>query len=96
MTTVIQKTFIPDFYLEDLSLLDSKCDFHRTANYTHFKVIIPLVGCGTISHHTNTSIVYTNVVKNKPFDEKAVINRLPILDIPIRCTYPKKVCLVQS
>jgi hypothetical protein len=92
MTVSLRKEFIPDFYLEDLGLLDAMCEFARDANYTHFKLVIPLVSCGTVSHHTNTTILYTNVIQNKPIDENVVINRLPALEIPIRCSYPKKVC----
>jgi len=61
-----------------------------TANGTHFSLVAPLMGCGTVSSHTNEAVVYSNNVQADELDFEGVITRIPDLLIPFSCYYTKE------
>ncbi|EDO37401.1 predicted protein [Nematostella vectensis] len=91
MTVYLRRDFLADFYLEDLRLRDTSCEFQSSQNWTHFELVVPLMRCGTESRHTNESLIYSNIVRQKPIDPNAFINRMPIIEIPLQCAYAKRV-----
>ena len=61
-----------------------------TANETHFSLVAPLMGCGTVTSHTNEAVVYSNHVEEDEVDFEGVITRVPELSIPFSCYYTKE------
>ncbi|XP_078377512.1 uncharacterized protein LOC144660683 isoform X1 [Oculina patagonica] len=61
-----------------------------TANETHFSLVAPLMGCGTVTSHTNEAVVYSNHVEEDAVDMEGVITRMPELSIPFSCYYTKE------
>lgn len=61
-----------------------------TANETHFSLVAPLVGCGTVSSHTGEAVVYSNHVEEDEVELEGVVTRMPELSIPFSCYYTKE------
>ena len=61
-----------------------------TGNETHFSLVAPLMGCGTVSSHTGEDVVYSNQVEEEEVEIEGVISRMPELAIPFSCYYTKE------
>lgn len=61
-----------------------------TGNETHFSLVAPLVGCGTVSSHTGEAVVYSNQIEEEEVEIEGVISRMPELTIPFSCYYTKE------
>lgn len=86
MSISLPKSLLAGINREDLGLLDCNCE--ATDNNTHFVLSTPLIGCGTFSRHSDTSVVYSNTVRNI-LQSTAVITRSPEIKINFSCHYPK-------
>ena len=86
MSISLPKSLLASVDREDLRLLDSNCT--ATENSTHFVLTTSLIGCGTFSRHTNSSVVYSNKVR-QVHPEAAVITRAPEIQISFSCYYSK-------
>ena len=71
-----------------LRLVDRTC--RAQENETHFSLIAPLMGCGTVSSHTNDAVVYSNKVEEQEIGYEGMISRMPELTIPFSCYYTKE------
>ena len=86
MSIALPKALLLGAKREELALLDSNCK--PTDNATHFVLTTLLIGCGTLSKHSNTSVVYSNMVRLVP-PPTAVITRAPEVKIHFSCHYSK-------
>ena len=86
MSIALPKTLLLGAKREELGLLDSNCK--PTDNSTHFVLTTLLTGCGTLSKHSNTSVVYSNMVR-LVLPPTAVITRAPEVKIHFSCHYSK-------
>lgn len=71
-----------------LNLNDPSCNGQD--NETHFSLVAPLMGCGTVSSHTDDAVVYSNSVTEIDVEYEGVISRMPELRIPFSCYYTKE------
>ena len=71
-----------------LNLNDPSCKGQD--NETHFSLVAPLMGCGTVSSHTDDAVVYSNSVTEIDVEYEGVISRMPELRIPFSCYYTKE------
>ena len=79
MKVAIKKDLIPDFELGDLCLRETYCQLMEASqNETHFFLALPLTACGTSIEHTNESVIYSNLVKDRPLGAESVIVRLQV------------------
>lgn len=86
MSIALPKTLLLGANREELGLLDSNCK--PTDNNTHFVLTTLLTGCGTLSKHSNSSVVYSNMVR-LVLPPTAVITRAPEVKIHFSCHYSK-------
>ena len=86
MSISLPKSLLVRVDREDLRLLDSNCT--AAENSTHFALTTTLIGCGTSSRHTESSVVYSNMVRQVP-PPTAVITRAPEVQISFSCHYSK-------
>ena len=86
MSISLPKTLLASIDRENLQLLDPNCT--ATENSTHFVLTTTLIGCGTSSNHTESSVVYSNMVRHV-HPKKAVITRAPEVKISFSCHYSK-------
>ena len=77
MEVDISKSFIPNFKIEELRLIDPDCQTIKSENTTYFTIFAPLVGCGTTTEHTAENVIYRNMVKDQDVSE-AIISRLQV------------------
>lgn len=84
----VEREVLNGFKPVDLRLDNRSCI--ATANGTHFSLVAPLMGCGTVSSHTDEAVVYSNTVQEDEVDFEGVITRMPELSIPFSCYYTKE------
>ena len=81
MRVHIDKTFIPDFRLNDLRLLDPNCQPPKSENNSYVTITVALTSCGTTIEHTGESVIYRNMVKDG-YEPQAIISRLQVCFMP--------------
>ena len=86
MSITLPKSLLVSIDRENLQLLDPTCT--ATENSTHFALTTTLIGCGTSSSQTESSLVYSNRVRHVP-PVTAVITRAPEVQISFSCHYSK-------
>ena len=86
MSISLPKSLLVSIDRENLHLLDPNCT--ATENSTHFVLTTTLIGCGTYSNHTESSVVYSNMVRHV-LPMTAVITRAPEIKISFSCHYSK-------
>lgn len=86
MLISLPKALLARVAREDLRLLDSNCT--ATENATHFVLTTSLIGCGTFNRHTDSSVIYSNKVR-QVYSETVIITRSPEIQISFSCHYAR-------
>lgn len=86
MSISLPKALLARVSGEDLRLLDSNCS--ATENATHFVLTTSLTRCGTFGRHTDSSIIYSNEVR-QVYPETVIITRAPEIQISFSCHYSR-------
>nr|XP_058973727.1 uncharacterized protein LOC131800068 [Pocillopora verrucosa] len=86
MSISLPKALLATVAREDLRLLDSNCT--ATENATHFVLTTSLIGCGTFNRHTDSSVIYSNKVR-QVYSETVIITRAPEIQISFSCHYSR-------
>ena len=86
MSISLPKALLATVAREDLRLLDSNCT--ATENATHFVLTTSLIGCGTFNRHTDSSVIYSNKVR-QVYSETVIITRAPEIQISFSCHYAR-------
>lgn len=84
----VEQKLLNGFKSSYLRLVDRTC--RAQENETHFSLIAPLMGCGTVSSHTDDAVVYSNNVEEQEIGYEGMISRMPELTIPFSCYYTKE------
>ena len=84
MSISLPKALLATVAQEDFRLLDS--NFTATENATHFVLTTSLIGCGTFNRHTDSSVIYSNKVR-QVYSETVIITRDPDIQISSSCHY---------
>ena len=84
MSISLPKALLATVAREDFRLLDS--NFTATENATHFVLTTSLIGCGTFNRHTDSSVIYSNKVR-QVYSETVIITRDPDIQISSSCHY---------
>ena len=72
-------------YPRRLALNDPSC--RPFVNRTHVIASTLLIGCGTKTRYTATSVIYSNILRTLPPRRSALISRGKKVDIPFHCEY---------
>lgn len=72
-------------YPRRLALNDPSC--RAFVNRTHVIASTILIGCGTKTRYTTTSVIYSNKLRTLPPRRNALISRGKKVDIPFSCEY---------
>ena len=86
MSISLPKALLATVAQEDFRLLDS--NFTATENATHFVLTTSLIGCGTFNRHTDSSVIYSNKVR-QVYSETVIITRAPEIQISFSCHYSR-------
>lgn len=82
----LDKKVLNGYKASELSLTNTSC--RAASNKTHFVLMSPLVGCGTVAQFTKEAVVYSNIVKE--YRKNNMITRIQDIKIPFSCFYTKE------